>query len=134
VNCIISGTIQKNTKGIKSRRLWKTHELKSMWLTRKKHLEGMRRHHDEEAHEWGPLGADRPTTSSTSALLLEASSTAYENQSKPHIEVGLILRRRGTSTRLYKQTLDPLGALNLRINPSGQAAKAREEEETQEIG
>jgi hypothetical protein len=57
-----------------------------MCLTRKKHLEGMRRHHDEEAHEWGPPGADRPSggadrpaASSMSALLLEPSSTAYEN-------------------------------------------------------
>jgi hypothetical protein len=93
----------------------------------------MRRYHDEEAHEWGQPRADRPANSSTSALLQEPSSTAYENQSKPHIEVGLILQRRGTSSGLYKQTLDPPRASNLRINPSNQVAKEGEEEETQEI-
>jgi hypothetical protein len=37
-------------------------------------------------------GVSRPTNIATSALLLEPSSTAYENQSKLYIEVGLILQ------------------------------------------
>jgi hypothetical protein len=58
----------------------------------------MRILHTKADPEWGlpeadrlSGGAGRPATTATSALLLEPSSTAYETQSKPYIEIGLIL-------------------------------------------
>ena len=73
-----------------SRRLQKAPELNVAQHLKKKHLEGSRTHLAEVDPEGGTPqpdrpggGAGRPPPGTTSALLPEGSSTAYEDQSKP---------------------------------------------------
>jgi hypothetical protein len=74
-----------------SRRLHKAPELNVAWYLKNKHLQGSRDHlakvGPEGAHPRpiglvvGPVGPPGPEP----PHLLECSSTAYENQSKPHV-------------------------------------------------
>jgi hypothetical protein len=79
-------------QGNLSRRLQKAPKLNVTYHLKKKHLEGSRTHLPEVDPEWGPHqidrssgGAGRPPPGAKWARLLECSSTACEDQSKPHV-------------------------------------------------
>ena len=79
-------------QGNHSRRLQKAPELNVAQHLKKKHLEGSRDHLAEVGPEGGPPQTDRPGGGAGRSPpgpepphLLECSSTAYEDQSKPHV-------------------------------------------------